>query len=134
MSYYAEINQDGVVVRVIVCDDPQWITDNLGGTWAETADPYAETPAEVTYCGPGHGFDDTFPERFAQPWRAWDGENESLYQTGDLVFHDGRIWRCTTTNNAFEPGVSGRHDAPEVGYPLWVQPTGDMTHTRSTPK
>jgi hypothetical protein len=31
-KYCAEI-EDGVVVRVIVCDGEQWAIDNLGGMW-----------------------------------------------------------------------------------------------------
>jgi hypothetical protein len=40
------------------------------------------------------------------------------------VFHNGRIWRSTTPDNVWEPGVSGWHDQPAAGDPMWVQPTG----------
>jgi hypothetical protein len=45
MAYWAEINQDNIVIRVTVGDnnDPagdegyQWLIDNLGGTWIKTS-------------------------------------------------------------------------------------------------
>ena len=123
MSYFAEVD-NGIVQRVVVASSAEWCVEHLGGTWVETSDPYADDDDPVMYAGPGMGHDDTFPEKFAAPWEEWDGDNESLYQEGDLVFHGGRIWRCTTINNSFEPGVSGWHDAPESGNPIWVQPTG----------
>jgi hypothetical protein len=32
----AELDDNNVVLRVIVCDDPQWAIDNLGGNWVQT--------------------------------------------------------------------------------------------------
>ena len=45
MSHFAEINNDNIVTRVVVCNnnDPagdegyQWLIDNLGGTWIKTS-------------------------------------------------------------------------------------------------
>jgi hypothetical protein len=45
MSHWAEIDENNVVIRVIVCDnnDPngdegyQWIMQNLGGNWVQTS-------------------------------------------------------------------------------------------------
>ena len=45
MSHFAEIDENNMVLRVLVCDnnDPagdegyQWLTDNLGGTWIKTS-------------------------------------------------------------------------------------------------
>lgn len=123
--YFAELNPDNVVSRVIVCDDPAWIDQRLGGTWVETADPYA-APDEVAYCGPGHGYDGTFPRRFAPQWvqPVATDEGWTFYPEGAVVFHNGKLWRSTTTDNVWEPGQSGWHDAPEDGYPEWVAPTG----------
>lgn len=44
MSYWAELDDNNYVLRVIVCDDNdpngdegyRWIMDNLGGTWVKT--------------------------------------------------------------------------------------------------
>lgn len=122
-TYAAELDDAGTVLRVVVADSLDWCVEHLGGNWVETADPYADNEP-MTYAGIGMGYDAEWPEAFAPAWKPWDGLNESLYQTGALVFHEGHIWRCTTIDNAFEPGTSGWHDAPLVGLPVWIQPTG----------
>jgi hypothetical protein len=128
--YFAEINQDNIVTRVIVAKTQEWCETNLGGTWIETADPYSEQPQEVVYCGPGFGADPTFPEKFAPPWvmPAPDPETGewSSYSKGAVVFHDGHLWKSTTANNVWMPGVSAWHPEPEIEgvLPTWIQPTG----------
>lgn len=125
-GYFAEI-ADGQVVRVLVCNDPGWLTDRFGGVWVETADPYSDVPQTIAYCGPGWGYDDRWPERFAPKWVQPQGagvEDAEPYPVGTRVWHDGRIWRSTVANNVWEPGISGWHDDPAEGIPAWVQPTG----------
>ena len=128
MSYLAEIN-NGTVVRVIVAESEQWCVDNLGGTWVETADPYAD-PTEVVYAGPGYGCDETFPERFAPPWQTPAPDIEtgvwSSYPKGVVVAHAGSLWRSTMDGNVWEPGVSAWHPESDIEgvLPDWVQPTG----------
>jgi hypothetical protein len=127
MSRYLAQVEAGVVVRVIVCDDPAWAAARLGGTWIETADPYSAEPQEVAYCGPGFGHDETFPERFAPQWQqpVATADGWTTYPIGALVWHNGRMWKSTTNNNVWEPGVSAWHDAPVGGgTPIWVAPTG----------
>lgn len=127
MGYYAEVDANQIVLRVIVADDPEWIADNLGGTWVGTADPYA-TPTEVTYAGPGMGYATNLPDLFAPLWvePVPDAEGNWPYNGGEVVWHEGRLWVNVTEGvpNVFEPGVSGWHDAPSTGLPQWVQPTG----------
>ncbi len=60
----AEIDADGLVLRVIVAPDATWPATHLGGTWVETSDPYGP-PTIVAYCGPGWGCADGHPQRFA---------------------------------------------------------------------
>jgi hypothetical protein len=38
MSAFAELDENNVVVRAVVADSAEWLTDNLGGTWVETFD------------------------------------------------------------------------------------------------
>lgn len=124
--YFAQV-QDGTVARVLVCNNPDWLTDRIGGVWVETADPYTDQPQEVAYCGPGWGYDERWPERFAPKWvqpQGADVEGYEPYPVGSRVWHAGRIWRSTTPHNVWEPGVSGWHDDPAEGVPAWVQPTG----------
>jgi hypothetical protein len=126
VSYYAEVD-NGIVLRVIVADDPEWVTDTLGGTWVQTADPYAP-PTEVTYAGPGMGYADNLPNLFGALWQepVADPEGNWPYNGGEIVWHEGRLWVNVTEGvpNVWEPGVSGWHDAPTGGIPAWVQPTG----------
>ena len=131
-KYWAEIDSDNQVLRVVVCDSLEWLQNNLGGTWVETSDPYASGSQAVTYCGIGFGYDPEFPEKFARPWRqpipGIDDEDGSGmgYPHGTLTFHNGRIWRSTVDGNVWEPGVSAWHDAPQIDgvLPTWVPPTG----------
>ena len=117
---------DGIVVRVIV-GTPEWATEHLGGEWVET-DKYGQSA--VNYCGPGYGYDETFPERFAPPWvqpaPEMDTGEWSSYPKGAVVAHGGRFWKSTTDGNVWEPGVSAWHDQPEIEgvLPIWVAPTG----------
>jgi hypothetical protein len=128
--YFAEIDANALVTRVIVADSLEWCQQALGGTWIETADPYSPEPQEVTYCGPGFGADPTFPERFAPPWvmpapdpvtGVW-----SSFAKGDVRFHLGHLWKSTVSGNVWIPGESGWHPYPDIEgvRPRWIQPTG----------
>jgi hypothetical protein len=128
--YFAEIDSNALVTRVIVAHSLEWCQQALGGTWIETADPYSPEPQEVTYCGPGFGADPTFPERFAPPWvmPAPDPETGvwSSFDKGDVRFHLGHLWKSTMDGNLWEPGVSAWHPEPDIEgvRPRWIQPTG----------
>jgi len=66
--YWAEIDSNNEVLRVVVCDTLEWLQDNLGGTWIETCDPYSEQKGGcVRYCGCGWKYDPDRPEKFAPP-------------------------------------------------------------------
>jgi len=130
-GYFAEI-VDGEVVRVVV-GRKSWLESRLGGTWVQGADPYDfETEQVVVYPGIGYGYDDRFPERFAQKWSQPQGYFDEAgnpvppqgYPEGAIVYHNGNIWRSTTPGNVWEPGVSGWHDSPDTGIADWVQPSG----------
>lgn len=123
MGHYAQID-NAQVVRVLVAHDPGWLHDRFGGTWVET-DKHGDT--DVSYAGPGWGYDPRWPERFAPKWvqpLGADVDGFEPYPVGSRVWHEGRIWRSTTPHNVWEPGVSGWHDDPADGLPAWVQPTG----------
>lgn len=130
MAYFAELDNDNVVARVIVADSVAWCVEHLGGTWVETADPYSDTPQTVTYCGPGYGVDDTFPERFAPQWVQPSPDPTtgvwSSYPKGAIVAHNGSLWKSTMDGNVWAPGVSAWHPQPDIAgvLPNWVQPTG----------
>ena len=70
MSYWAEIDENNIVTRVLVGDNNepdegyQWLLDNLGGTWIKTSyNTYAGvhreggTPLRKNYAGVGMTYD-----------------------------------------------------------------------------
>jgi hypothetical protein len=124
---YAELDSNNQVIRVIVAKSNEWCETTLGGTWVHT-EKYAET--EEQYAGIGMGHDETFPEKFAPPWQQPQPDPEtgewSSYPKGAVVFHDGHLWKSTTANNVWMPGVSAWHPEPEIEgvLPAWIQPTG----------
>jgi hypothetical protein len=71
LTYSAELDDDGVVVRVIV-GTAQWATDNLGGTWVD--------PPELV--GIGWTFDgtDIVPPPAPEP----DDQDDQLDNLNDL--------------------------------------------------
>ena len=62
MSYWAELDENNIVVRVLVGDnnDPtgdegyQWLIDNLGGTWIKTS---YNGNIRKNYAGKGYTYD-----------------------------------------------------------------------------
>ena len=70
MAHWAEVDEDGIVLRVTVGsnDDAdegyQWLIDNLGGTWVKTsyntsagAHTNGGTPLRKNYAGIGYTYD-----------------------------------------------------------------------------
>lgn len=70
MSYFAEIDNENTVIRVVACnnDDPagdegyQWLLDNLGGTWVKTS------------------YNGNIRKNFAQPGGKYDPERDAFIQ------------------------------------------------------
>jgi hypothetical protein len=72
MAHWAEIDENGIVLRVTVGsnDDSdegyQWLIDNLGGTWVKTSyntsggvHSLGGTPLRKNYAGVGYTYDST---------------------------------------------------------------------------
>ena len=115
--YFAEIDNEGQVVRVVVADDSQWLVERLGGTWVETLIDGAEQ-----YAGIGFFHDSSSQWKFAPAWVQPVG-SEDAYPVGSYVYHDGQIWQSKLPANVWEPGVVGWRD-PISEIPKWVQPSG----------
>lgn len=140
MGYFAEIDANNEVRRVVVAPSADWCVTNLGGTWLETADPYSPDPQVVVYCGPGYGADPGVPERFCS--ERWDASTATVQQQdpetgawfwlhntqGKLVFHNGKVWRNLMPDgnpNVWEPGVANWREYPMgAEHPVWLQPVG----------
>jgi hypothetical protein len=39
MAYFAELNNENIVTRVLVADSKEWCEQYLGGTWVKAHDP-----------------------------------------------------------------------------------------------
>ena len=74
MSHFAEIDSNGVVVRVIVCESKDWCESNLGGTWVRT---YPDTLGK-NYAGPGYIYHPV-AENFSppSPYPSWNLNTET---------------------------------------------------------
>ena len=65
MAHFAEIDSNGIVLRVIVADTKEWCEDNLGGTWIQTSynthgGQHPEgRPLRKNYAGIGYTYDQT---------------------------------------------------------------------------
>lgn len=64
MSHFAEIDQDGNVLRVIVADTKEWCEQRLGGTWVQTSyntqkgiHKDGQTSLRKNYAGKGFKYD-----------------------------------------------------------------------------
>lgn len=86
MAHCAEINQDGIVERVIVVDDyygdltcEEWCEKTYGGTWKKTSyntrhneHLLGGTPFRKNYAGIGWRYDDTLDAFIPpQPYPSW---------------------------------------------------------------
>ena len=120
MSYFAELDGNGNVIRVIVADSIEWPQQKLGGNWIETQ--YDDSVEQ--YAGIGFYHDESSQWKFAPPWVQPTG-SEDAYSLGSYVAHNGQIWTSKLPANVWEPGVAGWRD-PISEIPQWQQPTGSV--------
>lgn len=119
MAYYAEIDGSNQVLRVIVADDPQWISERLGGTWIETQ----IEDATEQYAGIGMYAEADHPKKFAPQWSQPVPGISDGFPVDSYTWHNDRIWQSTVPNNVWEPGVFGWRDKTDL-IPAWRQPLG----------
>ena len=92
MSHWAELDEDNIVTRILVCDnnDPngdegyQWLMNNLGGQWVKTS---YNNNIRKQYAGVGFTYDpiaDVFIS--PQPFPSWALDEN----------HDWQPPRCAT--------------------------------------
>lgn len=107
MAHFAEIDQDGVVLRVLVVDDLQedrgqeYLADELGlgGTWIKTSyntysgqHAFGGTPIHKNYAGVGYKFDGIgfFPPQTYESWSL--NENTYLWEAPTPMPTDGKLY------------------------------------------
>ena len=130
--FAAEIDANGVVLRVLVVPYPEWPAENLGGTWVDATGPDGD--GEMVYPGIGFGCDLGVPERFVSDH--WTSDKATIpaqdgsyfYDTqGMLTWHQGKAWRNLLPDgnpNVFAPPTNWREYPMGDEYPMWVQPSG----------
>lgn len=83
MAYFAELDNNNVVLRIIAADTKEWCEGNLGGTWVQTSyntfggkHNLGGTPLHKNYAGIGYTFDGI---GFAapQPFPSWKLNNNT---------------------------------------------------------
>jgi hypothetical protein len=95
MSHWAEINENGLVLRVLVGDneDPngdegyQWLLDNLGGTWIKTS---YNGNIRKNYAGMGFSYDaelDAFIP--PKPYESWVLDEETAQWVSPVAYPEG---------------------------------------------
>jgi hypothetical protein len=75
MSHFAELDQNNIVTRVLVCDNSMpnegydWLLENLGGTWIQTS--YNST-IRKNFAGIGYVYDPVKDAFIApKPFESW---------------------------------------------------------------
>jgi hypothetical protein len=83
MAHFAEIDHDGIVLRVIVADTQEWCESNLGGTWVQTSynthggvHTLGGTPLHKNYAGIGYTWDGTGFSA-PQPYPSWTLDDDT---------------------------------------------------------
>ena len=88
--YCAELDKDDNVIRVIVCDSLEWLTQRLGGRWVET---FMDKP-DHNYAGKGYKFHKD-KSNFApkQPYASWSLDEKLKWQPPVAMPKDGKMYR-----------------------------------------
>jgi hypothetical protein len=107
VSYFAEVDPTGIVLRVIVADDPgNWPYNGGEVVWHEGRLWVNVTEGVPNVWEPGvsgwHDAPTTGLPQWVQPTGAHDA-----YALGAQVTHNGKDWESTVDANVWEPGVFG---------------------------
>lgn len=104
MAHWAEIDENNIVIRVLVCDnnDPngdegyKWLIDNLGGTWVKTSYNAQTNRFRKNFAGIGYtwdkGLDAFIPPK---PYPSWILNKDLCIWTTPIPFpNDGNkyLW------------------------------------------
>ena len=98
MAHFAEINENGIVLRVLVTDNDfpnegyDWLVENLGGTWVQTS---YNGNFRKNFAGEGFYYD---AERDAfippKPFESWElNEDTCNWEAPTPYPTDGKIYR-----------------------------------------
>jgi hypothetical protein len=121
MSHWAEIDNDGIVLRVIVGDNSEpdegyrIITENLGGTWIKTSyntikgvHTLGGTPFRGNYASPGYVYvsdiDMFLPQK---PFPSWVPDSKNFIWKAPVEKPDSGMWMWDESVRNWVEGESG---------------------------
>lgn len=85
-KYFAEVDKNSVVKRVIVADSKEWCQQALGGTWIETF----MNNTSKNYCGKGHEYWDSLQDFVEpQPFTSWELDEKHKWKAPTEMPKDG---------------------------------------------
>lgn len=111
MAHFAEIDNNNIVLRVLVCDAIEWLQKNLGGTWIQTSyntiggeHILGGTPLRKNFAGAGFTYDhvrDAFIP--PKPFNSWVLNEETCLWESPIPYpSDGLNYRWDENNNNWE--------------------------------
>ena len=87
MKYWAEIDSNGMVLRVTVGDADdgyQWLVDNLGGAWLETS---YDGSVRKNFAGVGFTYDETRDAFIPpQPYASWVLDEDTCLWVAPIAY------------------------------------------------
>ena len=88
-KYFAEVDANRVVKRVIVADNAKWCSQALGGTWIET---FIDAP-DKNYAGKGHDYFEIYKDFVAPtPFISWVLDEKRKWKSPIDMPVDGKMY------------------------------------------
>jgi|SRR3990167_4043586 len=101
-SYFAEVDKNNVVERVIVADSKEWCQHALGGAWIET---FMNNPSK-NYCSKGHEYWETLQDFVApQPFTSWELDEKHEWKAPVEMPTDGKRYNWDEDNRNWKEQV-----------------------------
>ena len=89
-KYFAEIDINNAVKRVIVADSIDWCEQALGGRWIET---FMDNPGK-NYAGRGHDYFQIFEDFVSpQPFTSWLLDEKHKWKAPVDIPKDGKMYK-----------------------------------------
>lgn len=82
MKYFAELNEENIVIRVISADSLEWVETALGGVWLETFD---NGSSRFNFAAIGYTYD-SIDDAFIAPMPC---------EHDELILNDKKEWKCS---------------------------------------
>jgi len=75
-KYFAQLNEENIVLQVVTAESLEWCINNIGGEWVET---FIENPNK-NYAGIGYTYDEDKENFIApKPFNSWSLNNNDQW-------------------------------------------------------